>query len=656
MSNRNPLDFARSTGRESWHDPSRLSTGVTRNFSLQPRGVAHAFSSPPGMLRDSEPPYNEVLARSIWLERYGGMISVGLLVLSVLLAGILFITGQRAALTVLTYVAPALGGILALLFCSSMLWIKAGLIRKLQRIIAETTSSGEATLQSELQALRSACLIWLLLTLGVLAACFTQGLWIWFKIAVHQPLAAFSDLNPLPAACMYPCFFIGLLLLARIHATLPGRFRLILDALMILGATLALSWFFLLAPLLASMHSDLLTQGLAVYLPASDIILVSLAAFFLCCTTLSPELDPVFGAIFWGLCLLAVSDSLLQYEALNRTLGLELIRALLDPCALLLIASAAIKYPQSVVNEHVRLARQPLPLPMMPQLSLSLRTLTPFLLALIVCALLSTVVAAHGSHLLLQSTSCAGALIAVFMMRQIIILFENARAARQLLDALLVTQRELGASRTEIVAVTCEMQEKRTLEEALESLRTAHTLLARGDFSARASVPPGPLVPMALSFNLMVERLGLLKQQTEAYERLRAECDLLRTTVEQFANGALLVPLPRNNQRTPELSPIFLSLLYFQRQQQQQWQAQMQTLASIETQMHHLYQQCTEIENSTIAANTDRLTYGRLKGSMSHLRHQIEQLKQRIGYLHTQFSARDLRSARPERHTPVPEK
>src|SRR5947199_7070239 len=48
----------------------------------------------------------------------------------------------------------------------------------------------------------------------------------------------------------------------------------------------------------------------------------------------------------------------------------------------------------------------------------------------------------------------------------------------------------------------------------IKEIQLAHTRIARGDFTARAPQIKGPLMPLALSFNLMQERLNRDRKST----------------------------------------------------------------------------------------------------------------------------------------------
>ncbi|GLV55123.1 hypothetical protein KDH_19700 [Dictyobacter sp. S3.2.2.5] len=589
--------------------------------------------------------YDPMLMRSPWLEQYAGKIVASLALIFCSTWLLLFISLPLPANSpLITYVECALQGIgggIALLFLLRMLALKHGLRRKVRHLLVETMLSEETALalHVEAQSLRMANMIWTLFAFGLLLSLSGQLLW----LGTVRGLIPFPDSYRAPLILMYFVFYAAITLLARRHATLLGHFRVLLDLLLIGGAVLALAWFFVLNQLFGSPQDTLLARVWLACLPVNDIVLVTLSSFCLCSLTVSEEMERVFVRLFWGMCLLAFSDSLWIYEVLRHDTHLEVIRAISNPLGLLLIALAAVKHPQMILEERLRLQQRVRSYGR--SLAFSLRSISPSLLILTTCALLNTVIAARGGQTLLLAIGSAFVLMVGLVTRQSLSLMEHGRMIRQLQHALLLTQQELNESRHVIDQVSREAREKRAVEEAIGILRNAHAMLARGDFSARAIVTSGPLLPIAMSFNLMVERLSTLKQQTEAYEHLRNECQMLRGVVEHLSMGGPLAPMQKISQKSPELRPIFLTLVYFQRQQQQQWHAQMQTLEMIKAQLQYLSEGIRALDEYSFTSATDRVIFGRLKGSFEQLKHPLEQLKQRVEYLHMQFVSRDLRSA-----------
>ncbi|GHO83759.1 hypothetical protein [Dictyobacter formicarum] len=597
--------------------------------------------------------YDPGVMRSLWLEQYCGKIVAGLVLLFFAAWLLLFVSlplSAKSSVSVyVEYASQGIGGCLALLFLLRMLGLKHRLRRKLRHVLAETLLSEETALMLhvEAQSLQAANIMWGLFTLGILLSLSGQLLW----IGTVQGLISFQDSYRWPLILMYCFLYAGIVLLARKHGALQGRLRLLLDFLLISSALLILSWFFILNQLFVSMHGAIFARVLSAWLPINDIVLVVLGSVCLCGIAVSEQQEKVFLRLFWGICLLAFSDSLWSYEALHHDTHLEVIRAITNPLGLLLIALAAIKHPQMILEERQRLQQRLRSYGR--QFTFSMRSTSSSLLVLVVCAILSTVIAAQGGQTLWLAIGSSFVLMVALVARQTLSLIENTRLLRQLQHALLLTQQELSEARHVIDQIAREAQEKRAVEDAIGTLRNAHAMLARGDFSARAIVPAGPLLPIAMSFNLMVERLSTLKQQTEAYEHLRNECQVLRSVVEHLSMGGTLASVQEICQKSSELRPIFLTLIYFQRQQQQQWYAQMQTMEMIKTQLQYLSDGIVALDEYSFSSPTDRLTFGRLKGTFEHLKHPLEQLKQRVEYLHVQFVTRDLRAAVTS--TPPPE-
>ena len=65
-------------------------------------------------------------------------------------------------------------------------------------------------------------------------------------------------------------------------------------------------------------------------------------------------------------------------------------------------------------------------------------------------------------------------------------------------------------------------QQKLRLEEAISVVQAVQSRVANGDYSARVSLQEQDLLPLAVSFNILAERLGRMKGFEQDYQRLES--------------------------------------------------------------------------------------------------------------------------------------
>jgi hypothetical protein len=71
------------------------------------------------------------------------------------------------------------------------------------------------------------------------------------------------------------------------------------------------------------------------------------------------------------------------------------------------------------------------------------------------------------------------------------------------------------------------VEQKRRLDYGIEVLREAQARFANGDYRAHANLQDNELIPLAISFNLMVERLNHVTQIAQEYTRLNKSLEQL---------------------------------------------------------------------------------------------------------------------------------
>jgi hypothetical protein len=422
-----------------------------------------------------------------------------------------------------------------------------------------------------------------------------------------------------------------------------GRTRLVLDALAVIGAALAFSWFFLLGPSIAGLAQapSFGAAFLSIYFPTGDLFLVAVGAFLMFSPLSNRAQQPVFLRLCLGLFFLAITDSLLSFYSLSQSFNTGTLQDVLWPLSMMLVGLAAIEYPHSIAHEQEVAARSGNAAPSLrpgsrtSQVGLTLQTIAPFILALVTCATLLTVIAPRGGSVLIQADVVALTLFIIVVIRQALTLMENNRLTMQMRGELVISRRELQVTRREADEATRTAQEKRVLEEGVATLREIHARVARGDFAARASTVPGPLLPIAISLNLMLDRLSSMTQRSARYEQLVQEGRTLQVAVERLGQG---LPAWSPNQPAPqsqtELRSVFLGLVHLQRFQEGQWRRLSGTVDSMGNLVRRLREALAEVRRSTIFEGNSQVSFERM--ILDRALREVDLLDQQQKTLHTQ--------------------
>jgi hypothetical protein len=90
----------------------------------------------------------------------------------------------------------------------------------------------------------------------------------------------------------------------------------------------------------------------------------------------------------------------------------------------------------------------------------------------------------------------------------------------------------------------------RQLEESIGAIQQAHARVARGDLGARAAIRPGdPLLQVASSLNLLLDRLARGNLSTAALAEVERETQVLHGYLAELAEAKLQTPLPGDQLR-----------------------------------------------------------------------------------------------------------
>jgi hypothetical protein len=577
--------------------------------------------------------HGEALARDAWGERYGNWIVLGFTItFACFLVGML-LAGQQPGKSfllksmsdILQFVGEGIGFIFCLRLAIKLRVVAVQLRQSAERLQFERCSRNDlVTARMEAQRAQHAYLAWTLLALGIALYAGGQALWTSYDIRMTTADVPFPGLYDIGFVGSYPFFLLGTLLLTRRNKATVGRTRLLLDALAVIGASLALSWFFLLGPSLAGLaHAPSLGAAfLSIYFPAGDLFLVAVGALLMFSPLSNREQQPVFLRLCLGLFFLAITDSLLGYYSLSFSFNTGTLQDVLWPLSLSLIGLAAIEYPRSIAREQLQAAnmnsgRRSVSLfpksDHFSQLSTTLQTISPFILVLITCALLLSVVAPRGKSVLIQADVIALVLILIVVVRQALTLMENNRLTMQMRGELVISRRELQVTRREADEAAKASNEKRVLEEGISTLHAVHARVARGDLSARAPTIPGPLLPIAVSLNLMLDRLSALSERGAKYDQFAQESRVLQIAVERLGRG---LPLWSTNQPAPqsttELRLVFLGLTQLQHFHELQWHRQNFALAAMNSLTRRLRETLNELKRSHLFKDTGQANFERM--------------------------------------------
>ncbi len=626
----------------------------------------------PGVSNPEQPTFHgEALARDPQLERYGSWIVVGFTAVFALFLIGMNLAGQapgqsfllKSISDILQFAGEAIGLVFCIRIATRLRRVSTQLWRNLWQHEAEYRQRGElSATRAEAQAARRAFLAWTLLAVAIALYASGQAAWTSYDVRMPSFQVPFPGLYDIGFVGSYPFFLLGTLLLTRRNRAGVGRARLLLDALSVLGAALALSWFFVLSPSIAGL-SHAPSPGaafLSIYFPTGDLFLVAVGAFLMFSPLSNREQQPVFLRLCLGLFFLAITDSLLGYFSLSPSgFNTGTLQDILWPLSMSLIGLAAIEYPRSVAREQEQTARAnnsvlsgtSLLVPGRgAQISLTAQTVAPFILALFTCAILLTIVPnLGGKSLLIQADTIALALILLVVVRQALTLIENNRLTMQVRGELVISRRELQVKSREADEATQAAQEKRILEEGVSTLQQVHARVARGDFSARAPTTPGPLMPIAMSFNLMLDRLLSLAQRANQYEYMVRDSNLMQEALDRLSKGfAAWSPDEPAPQSTPELRPLFFGLLFLQRFQISQWKSLLTTVETIGRQTQHLRIALARVTSSGRSRDT-----AALEGDQA----SIEQLNQAAAALeqHLQHLASQIRAVLARLEEPAPQ-
>jgi hypothetical protein len=565
--------------------------------------------------------YGEAQACDPWMRRYAPWIALNFTVIFAIFLLAMNLAGQvpgksfvlKSVSDIIQFAGEGIGCFFCVRIAIRLRRVYARLRHDLiAKEIGRQVATHLAADRAETQAAYRAYLAWTLLAIAIALYATGQAIWTSYDIRMNSANVPFPGLYDLAFVASYPFFLSGTLLLTRRGKALVKRSYLLIDALAVIGASLALSWFFLLGPSIASLTH---TPGpgvafLSLYFPTGDLFLVALGALLMFSPLSNRAQQPVFLLLCSGLFFLAITDSFLGYYNFSGGFNTGTLQDVLWPLSMQLIGLAAISYPDSIAREQAEIAEATkalTPGSTLPasaygnQLTALVLTILPLSLVLTTCALLLLRIIPQGGAISIQAEIVVLVLVLVLIARQALTLLENNRLITQIRRELDLSQRELHIKRREAEEALRRAQEKMELEEGVAALRLVLTRVVRGDFSMRVPAISGPLQQIAVSLNMMMDQLNSNVQQSTYNKQVGREVKIVQEAIERFEQG--LSPWIYSQPPSPstsEMRTIFFSLQRAYTNQVGHWRSLKSSLDAGNTLATHLRQTLSKVKSSRL--------------------------------------------------------
>ena len=182
--------------------------------------------------------------------------------------------------------------------------------------------------------------------LTILSAILGQIISLYYTqiVQIVVPTPSLADVCNLSA---YLFLILCLLLLPTSPSVKTTRLRIVLDSCMMIMTIITYSWYFLLGPTLLHTHETVVARIVQVAYPFADLMLIFCVVLLLS-HTIRPSLRPAVLLFSVALVLLAITDSISNYQLLHGTYAVGELLDTLWPLSYILIGVAV---------KAVRLAR-----------------------------------------------------------------------------------------------------------------------------------------------------------------------------------------------------------------------------------------------------------------------------------------------------------
>jgi hypothetical protein len=382
----------------------------------------------------------------------------------------------------------------------------------------------------------------LFITASALCNSIGQVFWIWYDGTLAAvPYPAIDDAFFL---ANYPFFFIGIALLIPRGGSAAGRARVLVDAGTLVLSVVAIFWYFVLGPTLATLSGSALVKGVSLAYPLSDLA-ASVAAILLYLnpfTSASPR--RTLARLTLGIACSAISNMIYGYIQASGAYYTGMFVDAGFPLTWMLIAWAVFTYPSDLEKMLVEQPDQTADRAYLSsRFSAIFRAVLPLLFTLVTCALLVLAVALRGGAPIAQVVLVCGGLFLLPVVRQSLTLIDNIMLNERLRVALNQSQSAFHQSQDKLISTTMRAEQLEQLLSNIENLQSVHASLARGDFSVRAAVQ-GPLSPVAQSLNLLIERMNRWAQAVQVNRVLTEEADWLYRVLEALGDGNVVLNIP----------------------------------------------------------------------------------------------------------------
>ncbi len=381
-----------------------------------------------------------------------------------------------------------------------------------------------------------------------------------YRYELAHNLPNFPALSDWGYAAMPPLVFLGLLLQPDSDSG-RGRWLVLLDSLISMGAILAIAWFLLLGSMAQTPNEDNLAKFLGLYYPITDMALLSCVVFLILrgsgrvYESTSRRTGLLLVGI--GISIFAVSD--FNYNVQN-SMGTYVDGTWADlgwPLGVLILGIGAhlrrfiLSTPGNLIEERVRRREE--------YAGFGVAQLVPYLLlgtlllVLVVNVLSRDPTQVWNRQVLLFATV---GVVALVVMRQLLTQLENERLSRRQTISL----ERLAAANARVEEQARTIAEHNTnLEEGIAHLKEVQAQIANGNLRARARINSGNLISLAGSLNLMADRLLRFDQMdTYAQKFARALNDLSRAF--EIYRGSGHFTLPPGCSEFPEIYRLLISM------------------------------------------------------------------------------------------------
>ncbi len=150
---------------------------------------------------------------------------------------------------------------------------------------------------------------------------------------------------------------------------------------------------------------------------------------------------------------------------------------------------------------------------------------------------------------------------------------------------------ELAAARLRLNEQARQLSEqKHRLEQGIQALQEAQARVANGDYSVRASLHGNELLPLAVSFNIMAERLSRVAQLEQDHRRLEDALRQALETCNALTRGAAPAAWCATGTQVDHISPFLIRLAELTAQMRQSSQFADDLRALLQRQQEYLSQ------------------------------------------------------------------